>query len=116
MSSARRSGVPVSFSRSDYGSSLRDAAGVLALAAESRPMPPVVPILAKVVADEWKAKQTLSTQEQTWMLLAARAGWDMGLTLAWTVPITGIAQLAFTWVSAHRAGFRFAPGLPRLTP
>jgi uncharacterized protein YfaS (alpha-2-macroglobulin family) len=65
--------TPVSFSRSDYGSSLRDAAGVLALAAESRPMPPVVPILAKVVNEEWKAKQTLSTQEQTWMLLAARA-------------------------------------------
>ena len=50
------------------------------------------------------------------MLIADRAGWDMGLTLAWTVPLTGIAQLAFTWVSAHRAGFRFAPGLPRLTP
>jgi putative peptidoglycan lipid II flippase len=50
------------------------------------------------------------------MLLADHLGWDMGLTLAWTVPITGIAQLAFTWVSAHRAGFRFAPGLPRLTP
>ena len=31
------------------------------------------------------------------MLLADRLGWDMGLTLAWTVPITGIAQLAFTW-------------------
>ena len=40
----------------------------------------------------------------------------MGLTLAWTVPLTGVAQLAFTWVAAHRAGFRFAPGLPRLTP
>jgi putative peptidoglycan lipid II flippase len=50
------------------------------------------------------------------MLLADRAGWDMGLTLAWTVPLTGIAQLAFTWVAAHRAGFRFAPGLPRMTP
>ena len=50
------------------------------------------------------------------MLLADHWGWDMGLTLAWTVPLTGIAQLAFTWVSAHRAGFRFAPGLPRLTP
>ncbi|KPF43424.1 alpha-2-macroglobulin family protein [Rhizobium sp. AAP43] len=65
--------TPVSFSRNDYGSSLRDAAGVLALAAESRPVPPVVPILSKVVAEEWNAKQTLSTQEQTWMLLAARA-------------------------------------------
>lgn len=50
------------------------------------------------------------------MWLAARAGWDMGLTLAWTVPVTGIAQLAFTWVSAHRAGFRFHPGRPRMTP
>ena len=50
------------------------------------------------------------------MLLAARAGWDMGLTLAWTVPVTGAVQLAFTWISAHRAGFRFTPGWPRLTP
>lgn len=50
------------------------------------------------------------------MLLADHWGWDMGLTLAWTVPLTGIAQLAFTWISAHRAGFRFSPGLPKLTP
>jgi len=50
------------------------------------------------------------------MLLADAWGWDMGLTLAWTVPLTGIAQLAFTWISAHRAGIRIAPGLPRLTP
>lgn len=50
------------------------------------------------------------------MLLADWLGWDMGLTLAWTVPVTGIAQLAFTWVSAHRAGFRFHPGWPRMTP
>lgn len=50
------------------------------------------------------------------MLLADRMGWPMGLTLAWTVPITGIAQLAFTWMSARRAGFRFAPRLPRMTP
>ena len=50
------------------------------------------------------------------MLMAARAGWDMGTTLAWTVPVTGVAQLAFTWISAHRAGVRFSPGWPRLTP
>lgn len=50
------------------------------------------------------------------MLIAARAGWDMGLTLAWTVPLTGIAQLAFTWWAATRLGFRFAPGWPRWTP
>lgn len=50
------------------------------------------------------------------MALAAWAGWDMGLTLAWTVPVTGVAQLAFTWVAAHRLGYRFAPRPPRLTP
>ena len=50
------------------------------------------------------------------MLLAERAGWDMGLTLAWTVPVTGIVQLAFTWIAAHRAGLRFSPGWPRITP
>lgn len=50
------------------------------------------------------------------MLLAVWAGWDMGLTLAWTVPVTGIAQLAFTWVAARRIGFRFHLRLPRMTP
>lgn len=50
------------------------------------------------------------------MLLAARADWDMGLTLAWTVPLTGIAQLAFTWFAARRQGFTLLPGLPRWTP
>lgn len=50
------------------------------------------------------------------MLLAAQAGWDMGLTLAWTVPVTGVAQLAFTWLAAARIGYRLWPGLPRLTP
>ena len=50
------------------------------------------------------------------MLLADRAGWDMGLTLAWTVPITGIAQFAFTWVMAARAGWVILLRRPRLTP
>lgn len=50
------------------------------------------------------------------MLIADRAGWDMGLTLAWTVPVTGIAQLAFTWYSARRHGFTIWPGWPRWTP
>jgi putative peptidoglycan lipid II flippase len=50
------------------------------------------------------------------MLLAVWAGWDMGLTLAWTVPVTGVAQLAFTWVAAARLGLRFVPRWPRWTP
>ncbi len=50
------------------------------------------------------------------MLLAGWQGWDMGKTLAWATPVTGIAQLGFTWVAAHRIGFRFRPARLRLSP
>jgi putative peptidoglycan lipid II flippase len=40
----------------------------------------------------------------------------MGLTLAWTVPVTGVAQLAFTWESARRAGWAPRLAVPRVTP
>lgn len=63
----------VNLSRTDYGSILRDGAAILALAAESRPVPPVVSELAKAVAKEWNRSKYTSTQEQAWMLLAARA-------------------------------------------
>jgi uncharacterized protein YfaS (alpha-2-macroglobulin family) len=62
-----------SLSRSDYGSSLRDGAAILALAAEVRPAPAVVPELARFVAEERGKKDWLSTQEQVWLVLAARA-------------------------------------------
>ncbi|MDH6232411.1 uncharacterized protein YfaS (alpha-2-macroglobulin family) [Mesorhizobium soli] len=61
------------YTRSDYGSRLRDGAAILALAAESRPAPKVVPELIKFVSTERKAAHYLSTQDQAWMLLAARA-------------------------------------------
>ncbi len=48
--------------------------------------------------------------------LAVWAGWDMGQTLAYTVPVTGVAQLGFTWVAARRMGFRARLHLPRWTP
>jgi putative peptidoglycan lipid II flippase len=50
------------------------------------------------------------------MMLAHYNGWDMGLTLAWTTPITGIAQLAWTLYAARRIGFVPKLRLPRLTP
>ncbi len=50
------------------------------------------------------------------MALAAILGWDMGRTLAWTVPITGIAQLAFTWRAAARVGFVPRFRIPHMTP
>lgn len=73
----------VNLSRTDYGTILRDGAAILALAAESRPVPPVIPDLAKAVAKEWGRSKYKSTQEETWMLLAARAiqGGDDGLKI-----------------------------------
>ncbi|WP_378952560.1 alpha-2-macroglobulin family protein [Mesorhizobium sp. ANAO-SY3R2] len=59
--------------RSDYGSRLRDGAAMLALAAESKPVPSVVPALVKMVADDRAAARWTSTQDDAWMLLAARA-------------------------------------------
>ena len=50
------------------------------------------------------------------MLAARAAGWDIGLTLAWTVPVAGIAQVALVWWSAERAGLRIRLHRPRLTP
>lgn len=47
---------------------------------------------------------------------AARLDWDAGLTLAWSVPVAGLAQLAATGWALRRAGFRLRPRLPRLTP
>ncbi len=52
----------------------------------------------------------------TAMWMAARGGWDMGRTLSWTVPVTGVAQLAFTWWSARKIGYSLRPGWPRWTP
>ena len=59
--------------RSDYGSRLRDGAAMLALAAESKPVPSVVPTLIKMVAADRAAAKWTSTQDDAWMLLAARA-------------------------------------------
>ncbi|MEL6549490.1 MAG: murein biosynthesis integral membrane protein MurJ [Pseudomonadota bacterium] len=50
------------------------------------------------------------------LLLAGTLGWPAGLTLAWTVPLAGLAQLALVWEAARRVGFRLLPRRPRLTP
>lgn len=43
-------------------------------------------------------------------------GWDLGLTLAWATPVTGIAQLGLVWWDARRTGYTFWPRRPRLSP
>mgnify|MGYP005844687869 CR=1 FL=1 len=50
------------------------------------------------------------------MLVGDRAGWDMGLTMAWATPVTGLAQLALVWVAAARMGFPLRLRRPRMTP
>jgi putative peptidoglycan lipid II flippase len=50
------------------------------------------------------------------LLLADAAGWPIGLTLAWTVPVAGAAQLAVIWWAVWNAGYRLPPVRPRMTP
>src|SRR5690606_24777682 len=71
--SLAESTTEVNYYRSDYGSKLRDGAAMLALAAESNPMPSVVPAMVKYVAAERAKVRWTSTQDEAWMLLATRA-------------------------------------------
>ena len=50
------------------------------------------------------------------LLAAGRQGWPVGLTLAWAVPLAGIAQLVAVWWAIRSAGFRLAFRRPRMTP
>jgi uncharacterized protein YfaS (alpha-2-macroglobulin family) len=62
------------YGRDDYGSSLRDAAAVVMLAAEgSAPQPTLIAAVQKVEAVRETAPAYTSTQENAWMVLAARA-------------------------------------------
>jgi uncharacterized protein YfaS (alpha-2-macroglobulin family) len=64
-------------SRADYGSRLRDSAAMLALAAETKPAPSLIPAMIRLVSAERSDKRYIdyhtSTQEKAWLLLAARA-------------------------------------------
>ena len=59
-------------SRSDYGSSLRDASAMLALASETQPLPQSIPAMVDLVSAKAARDQYSTTQENVWMLLAAR--------------------------------------------
>jgi uncharacterized protein YfaS (alpha-2-macroglobulin family) len=59
--------------RRDYGTGVRDGAALITLASETGIARPEVPRLIDVVAKAYRAKAYTSTQEQAWMLLAARA-------------------------------------------
>jgi uncharacterized protein YfaS (alpha-2-macroglobulin family) len=59
--------------RSDYGSTLRDGAALVALAAETGVAKAEQPKLASVIAKAYETRSYTSTQEQAWLLLAAKA-------------------------------------------
>ena len=61
------------FSRADYGSLLRDGAGLLALGAENGADAAILTKAAQVVEAEAAATRYASTQEESWMTLAAQA-------------------------------------------
>ena len=64
---------PYDLARADYGSFLRDGAGLLTLAAETGVAKAETPQLATVLARVYRSREYTSTQEQAWMLLATRA-------------------------------------------
>jgi uncharacterized protein YfaS (alpha-2-macroglobulin family) len=59
--------------RNDYGSRLRDGAALVTLAAETGVAKADQPKLASVIAKAYESRNYTSTQEQAWMLLAAKA-------------------------------------------
>jgi hypothetical protein len=59
--------------RPDYGSVLRDGAALLTLAAEAGTSAVDLQALADRLGDAWEQSPYTSTQEQAWLLLAARA-------------------------------------------
>jgi uncharacterized protein YfaS (alpha-2-macroglobulin family) len=74
---AQAPATPLDDSRADYGSRLRDGAAMLALAAETKPAPTLIPAMIRLVSAERNDKRYVdghtSTQEEAWLLLAARA-------------------------------------------
>lgn len=59
--------------RSDYGSKLRDSAGLLALMAESKVESAQIIRVASILDGARQTSRYTSTQEQNWMVLAAQA-------------------------------------------
>jgi uncharacterized protein YfaS (alpha-2-macroglobulin family) len=59
--------------RRDYGTSMRDGAALIALASETGIAKSEVPRMVDLVSKAYMSKTYTSTQEQAWLLLAARA-------------------------------------------
>jgi uncharacterized protein YfaS (alpha-2-macroglobulin family) len=85
--------------RDDYGSRLRDGAGLVTLAAETGIATAEAPRLVTVVAAAYRSRQYTSTQEQAWMLLAAKALGDEQAGVSLSVdgaPVAGSVMRTLT--------------------
>jgi hypothetical protein len=79
--------------RADYGSRLRDGAGLITLAAESGLTQAALGPVAAVLGEEQQAERTTSTQENAWMVLAAESLSNESGALSFTLdgaPQTGM--------------------------
>jgi alpha-2-macroglobulin len=93
-------------SRADYGSTLRDAAAVVMLAAEgSAPQPTITAAVQKVEAARGAAVHT-STQENAWMVLAARA---IGKQARLSLDVAGEARQSPLYRTIRAAELQAAP-------
>jgi alpha-2-macroglobulin len=94
------------FGRQDYGSTLRDAAAVVMLAAEGNaPQPTVTTAVQKVEAARDAAFYT-STQENAWMVLAARA---IGKQTRLSLDVDGEARQSPLYRTVRAAELQAAP-------
>src|SRR5262249_34382287 len=71
--------------RRDYGTSMRDGAALITLASEVGIAKTDVPRMVEIVAGAYASKRYTSTQEQAWMVLAARALADEGKNMMLSV-------------------------------
>jgi alpha-2-macroglobulin len=67
------SGKDDDVTRRDYGTSMRDGAALITLASETGVAKTEVPRMIELVAKAYASRAYTSTQEQAWMVLAARA-------------------------------------------
>jgi uncharacterized protein YfaS (alpha-2-macroglobulin family) len=95
------------YGRSDYGSALRDAAALVTLASEGNaPRPTIAGGVSRVEAARQLSSYT-STQENAWLVLAARAIAKDAAGISMTV--NGVAQKGALYRSLNAAAFQNNP-------
>jgi alpha-2-macroglobulin len=88
-------------SRPDYGSGLRDGAGIITLVSETRILQEQAPSLVDTVSAALHSRAYTSTQEQAWLLLAAKAMADTAEATTLTVDGQAHRGRLRTLLTAH---------------